>query len=610
MRIGASYSANGSCEFVVWAPLLKKVALKIESLKGESLPMTRDERGYWRTFVEGILPGASYLYRLEEDVDRPDPASHFQPTGVHGPSQIVDHHAYAWQDDHWRGISPAEMIIYELHVGTFTREGTLEAIIPRLSDLREIGINAIEIMPVAQFPGERNWGYDGVFPFAVQNSYGGPVGLKRLVDSCHQEGIGVILDVVYNHLGPEGNALIEFGPYFTDRYKTPWGKAVNFDGPYSNEVRKYFIRNAIHWFSNYHIDALRLDAVHAIFDFSARPFLSDLSEGVEEFSRGRERIHYLIAESDLNDSRVVRSREAGGHGMDAQWCDDFHHSLHVILTGERQGYYADFGKIGHLVKSLTEGFVYSGQYSPFRRRDHGNSSKDILARRFIVCSQNHDQIGNRMLGERLSSLVSFECMKLAASVLLLSPYIPLIFMGEEYGELAPFLYFVHHGNPDLIESVRRGRREEFRSFQSAGEPPDPQSEETFCQSKIEWKRRKSGNHRVLLDYYKELIHLRREIPALSNCNKEQLEVWGLEGQRILFMKRGKDESCIYSVFNLGPTERRLEDRIPKGRWRKRVDSSEARWKGPGAALPERMPSEGEIRIRGYGFALYLQEGPL
>ena len=606
MRIGSNYLGNRSCEFVVWAPLLKKVALKIESRGGEPFAMTRDERGYWRTSVEGVLPGTSYLYRLEGNVDRPDPASHFQPTGVHGPSQVVDHHAYTWQDERWRGISPAEMIIYELHVGTFTREGTFEAILPRLSDLREIGINAIEIMPVAQFPGERNWGYDGVFPFAVQNSYGGPEGLKRLVDACHQEGIGVILDVVYNHLGPEGNTLIEFGPYFTDRYKTPWGQAVNFDGPYSNEVRKYFIRNAIHWFSNYHIDALRLDAVHAIFDFSARPFLSDLSEGVEEFSRSRGRTHYLIAESNLNNSRVVSSRETGGHGMDAQWCDDFHHSLHAILTGERQGYYADFGKIGHLVKSLRDGFVYSGQYSPFRKRDHGNSSKDIPGRRLIVCSQNHDQIGNRMLGERLSSLVSFDCLKLAASVLLLSPYVPLIFMGEEYGESAPFLYFVHHENPDLVESVRKGRMEE--SFQSAGEPPDPQSEETFYKSKIEWKRRETGDHRILVDYYKELINLRREIPALSNCNKERLDVWGLEDQKILFMERWKGESRVFMLFNLGSAERVMNGWVPEGRWRKRVDSSEAKWNGPGTALPERIPSESEMRIRGYSFAMYLQEG--
>jgi maltooligosyltrehalose trehalohydrolase len=312
-------------------------------------------------------------------------------------------------------------------------------------------------------------------------------------------------------------------------------------------VRNYYIENAIHWFTNYHIDALRLDAIHAIFDFSAISFLSELTERIKEFSKEQGRIYYLIAESNLNDSRVIRTREAGGHGIDAQWCDDLHHSLHAILTEERQGYYADFGKIGHLAKSLREGFVYSGQYSPFRKRNHGNSSKDIPAERFIVCSQNHDQVGNRMLGERLSSLVSFESLKLAASVLLSSPYIPLLFMGEEYGESTPFLYFVSHSDRALIESVKEGRKEEFKAFHFSGEPPDPQSEETFRQSKIEWKKREAGSCRILLDYYKKLIKLRKEIPVLSNLNKDQLHVWSLENQRILLMERWEGESTSLPV---------------------------------------------------------------
>ncbi len=607
MRIGTSYLGNGSCEFVVWAPLLKKVALKIVSPRNELIPLAKDERGYWKASTKEVSPGACYFYRLEDGVDRPDPASHFQPRGVHGPSQVVDHTTFTWNDQCWRGIPLSEMVIYELHVGTFTPGGTFKAILPRLDELKEIGINVIEIMPVAQFPGERNWGYDGVFPFAVQNSYGGPGGLKELVNGCHQNGIGIILDVVYNHFGPEGNYLSEFAPYFTERYRTPWGEAVNFDGAYANEVRKYFIANALHWFSNYHMDAIRLDAIDAIFDFSAKSFLSELSEKIAEFSKKQGRFYYLIAESDLNDSRLLRTRESGGDGMDAQWCDDFHHSLHTLLTGERQGHYADFGKTRQLARSLKEGFVYSGQYSQFRKRNHGNSSKEIPAQKFIVSSQNHDQVGNRMLGERLSSLVSFELLKVAAGVLLCSPYIPLLFMGEEYGESVPFLYFVSHSDPVLIESVRKGRIEKLGALHYPGEPPDPQSEQTFFKSKVGWKKREAGNHRILLDHYKRLIKLRRAIPALSNLNNDQLEVWIYESQRTLLMERWKDESRVFCLFNFSPLDVVLKDTVAQGAWEKIVDSSDLMWNGPGASLPERITSGEEIRIREHSFAIYLKE---
>ncbi len=377
------------------------------------------------------------------------------------------------------------MIMYELHAGTFIPEGTFDAVIPGLDHLKDLGINATDIMPVAQFPGERNWGYDGVYPFAVQNSYGGPDGLKRIVNECHTKGIAVILDVIYNHLGPEGNYLRDYGPYFTDRYKTPWGQAINFDGPYSNEVRNFFIENALSWLKNYHIEGLRIDAIHGIYDMSAQPFLPELAERVEEFSQQEGRKFYLIAESDLNNSYALRPRDSGGSGLDALWCDDFHHALHTLLTGETDGYYVDFGKIGHLVKSFREGFVYSGQYSAFRKRNHGNSSADIPPDRFVVFSQNHDQTGNRLKGERLSSLVSFESLKLAAGVVLLSPYIPLIFMGEEYGETAPFLFFISHSDPELIKAVRQGRKDEFKTFNWKDEPPDPQDIETFMRSKLD-----------------------------------------------------------------------------------------------------------------------------
>lgn len=397
MKIGAIFLEDGRCRFIVWAPLLKKVELRIFPRSGARhdspllVPMEKDGLGYWKAVVDDALPDRHYLYRLDGEKERPDPASYSQPDGVHNPSQVIDHSSFKWGDENWKGIPLSEMIMYELHVGTFTEEGTFDALIPRLDELLDLGINTIELMPVAQFPGERNWGYDGVHPFAVQNSYGGPSGLKRLVNECHKKGIAVILDVVYNHLGPEGNYLRDFAPYFTDKYKTPWGEAINFDDPYSDDVRNFFIENALYWFRKFHIDALRLDAVHAILDMSAKPFLEELAERVEDFSREVGREFYLVAESNLNDTKIIERRELGGYGIDAQWCDDFHHSLRVLLSGDNEGYYTDFGTVENLAKSLREGFVYSGQYSKYRKRSYGNSSKHIPAGQFIVFSQNHDR---------------------------------------------------------------------------------------------------------------------------------------------------------------------------------------------------------------------------
>jgi len=542
MKIGADYLGNGRCEFTVWAPLLKDLTVRIVSPSELIVSMKHEDGGYWKALVENTYPGSRYFYRLDNERERPDPASHFQPDGVHGPSQIVDHSSFKWTDEAWKGIPFHEMIMYELHTAAFTKEGTFDAIIQGLDYLNALGVNAIEIMPVAQFPGERNWGYDGTYPFAVQNSYGGTDGLKRLVNECHIKGIAVILDVVYNHLGPEGNYLRDFAPYFTDKYKTPWGQAINFDDAYSNDVRNYFIENALHWFGNYHMDALRLDAVHGITDMSAKPFLQELAEKVDEFSGHKERKCYLTAESNLNDSRLIRPKEQGGFCIDAQWNDDFHHCIHTLLTREHDGYYIDFGKMSHLVKSMKEGFVYSGEYSAYRKKNHGNSSRDIPAHKFIVFSQNHDQIGNRAVGGRLSQTQSFEKLKLAAGLVLLSPYIPLLFMGEEYGETAPFQYFISHSDESLIEAVRRGRREEFASFGWKGEVPDPQAESTFLNSKINIGLHQEGRHNVLFRFYKELIRLRKEVPALSNLSKESVEVKELgENTPLPPLDRGESE---------------------------------------------------------------------
>ncbi len=611
MNIGANYLGKEGCEFVVWAPFLKKVELKIIPPVGtiHEMPlhiMEKDDNGYWKRVVEDIPPGALYFYRLEEEKDRPDPASYFQPQGVHGPSQVVDHKSFNWNEGGWSGIPLSQMIIYEIHVGTFTPEGNFISIIPRLDELLDLGVNAIEIMPVAQFPGGRNWGYDGVFLFAVQDSYGGPEGLRTLVNECHKRGIAVILDVVYNHFGPEGNYLLEFGPYFTDKYKTPWGKAVNFDESYSDEVRNFFIENALYWFMNYHIDTLRLDAIHAIFDMSAKPILRELAERVEEFSIQQGRRFYLIAESDLNDAKVIKPKQIGGYGIDAQWCDDFHHSLCALITGENVGYYMDFGRVEHIVKSLKEGFVYSGQYSRYRKRCHGNSSKDRAAEQFIAFCQNHDQVGNHMLGERLSNLIPFEGLKLAAGVVLLSPYIPLIFMGEEYGEKSPFLYFVNHSDPDLIEAVRKGRREEFKLFNWKGEPPNPQSIETFLISILKWEKRKEGKHKVLLDFYRNLISLRKNTLALSSLDKNKLDVSGLEEERVILVRRWKDSSHIFCIFNFNKSEVKVRTSLPGRRWRKILDSSEEIWSGLGTSLSETVNSGDEINIMRLSLAVYEQ----
>lgn len=606
IKIAAQYLGDGRCEFILWAPFLKNVQLKIVSPEKCIVQMEKDSKGYWKKIVEGITPGTLYFYFLNEQFERPDPASNYQPQGVHGPSQVVDHKSFNWEDERWRGIPLSEMIIYELHVGTFTPEGTFDAVMTRLRDIKDTGINAIEIMPVAQFPGNRNWGYDGTYPFAVQNSYGGPVGLKRLVNECHKLGMAVILDVVYNHLGPEGNYLCEFGPYFTDKYKTPWGMAINFDDAYSNEVRNFFIQNALHWLKNYHIDALRIDAIHGISDSSAKPFLQELAEKVEEFSSYKGRIYYLIAESDLNDSKIIKPKEIGGFGFDAQWCDDFHQALHTLVTGERNGYYIDFGSVEHLKKSIKEGFVYSGQYSEYRKRNHGNSSKERPSSQFIVFSQNHDQVGNRMFGERLSNLVSFESLKLIAATVLLSPYIPLLFMGEEYGEDAPFLYFVSHSDKDLIEAVRKGRKEEFKTFEWKDEPPDPQSVETFMKSKINWEKRNKGNYNVLLNFYKSLIKLRKEIPALSSLDRESLELYGFGEEKLLLISRWKEESHIFIMLNFEDNDRKIKFHLPEGIWKKILDSSDIIWNGPGTLLPERLIEHSEIVLRAQSVAVYLR----
>ena len=606
MKIGSNYLGDGRCEFTVWSPAHEEVAVQIVSPTHRLLPMQKDEWGYFKVLAEDIEPGTLYFYKLLGEADKPDPASHSQPQDVHGPSEVIDQTKMSWTDADWSGIPLEEMILYELHVGTFTPEGTFEAIIPRLRELHEFGVNAIELMPIAQFPGNRNWGYDGVFPYAAQHSYGGPEGLKKLVDAAHQQGIAIVLDVIYNHFGPEGNCMSDYGPYFTSRYQTAWGNAINFDGEYSYGVRNYFIENALYWFEKFHIDALRLDASDHIYDIGVKHFLQELAENVDALSKKSGRKLYLTAENDLSDTKVIRSIESGGYGIDAQWNDAFHHCLHTLLTGEQSGYYVDYGKCEQMAKAFQEGFVYSGQYSPFRKKFHGSDSSAIPGHQFVVFTQNHDQVGNRALGERLTHLVSFEALKLAAGVLLLAPNVPLIFMGEEYAENAPFLYFVSHTDSELIEVVREGRKKDFAAFHIEGEFIDPFSTDTFQKCKLNWEQRQEGKHQVMLELYQHLIQLRRTIPTLKTLDKQNLEASVIEEDKLMFLHRWSQNSQIFCIMNFSDKDVSFNATPPSGNWQKALDSSEPKWMGSGSTLPEKLMQEQKLTIRPHSFVLYQQ----
>jgi maltooligosyltrehalose trehalohydrolase len=607
MKIGAYYRGENRTSFTVWAPHRRSVDVKVIFPREILIPMERQADGYWYADITGVLPGSRYFYKLDNDLLRPDPASFFQPEGVHGPSEVIDHRVFKWTDSEWKGIPPEKMIIYELHVGTFTSGGTLESVAEKLDYLKSLGVSAIELMPLAQFPGGRNWGYDGAYPFAVQNSYGGPESLRMLVDLCHRRGFAVVLDVVYNHLGPEGTYVQDFGPYFTDKYNTPWGAAINYDDKWSDGVRNYVVQNALSWFEYYHIDALRLDAIQGIFDFGAKHILKELSEETERFSSGIGRRHYLIAESDLNDVRVISPGESNGYGIDAQWNDDFHHSVHSLLTGERKGYYADYGTLDHLQKAYREGFVYSWDYSLNRRRFHGSSSMQVPGRKLVVCVQNHDQIGNRLLGERLSMILPFEAVKLAAGAMFVSPYIPLLFMGEEFAPSTPFLYFISHSDPSLVQAVREGRAREFADLHQGEVAPDPQDAANFERCKLDWRELETEKGRGCFTFYKEMIRLRREIPSLASFDKKRLMIDAFPQRNLLVLERRAVDECVFVVMNFSGEEQSIEEGMIGYNGKRLIDAAEERFAGPGTLLPERIEKGVQYRIPGYGFAVYRVE---
>jgi maltooligosyltrehalose trehalohydrolase len=571
--------------------------------------MQKNGEGYFTVTIEAEQDALRYFYKPEGQKDYPDPASPYQPEGVHGPSQTVDHSAYQWQDREWKGMPLHEMVIYEIHVGTFTPEGTFEAIIPRLEALVQSGINTLELMPVSQFPGNRNWGYDGVYLYAVQNSYGGPQGLKKLVDACHQAGMAVLLDVVYNHVGPEGNYLSQFGPYFTHKYRTPWGDAINYDDAWSDGVREYFSNNAIYWMENYHIDGLRCDAIHAVFDNGAVHFWELTSEKIRALEAQTGKRFHLMAESDLNSPKVVKSPAVGGYGFDAQWLDDFHHALYVMLNPADKKRYYDFGAMEQLAKAYTDGFVHSGEWVKFRKRRHGASSAGIPGDKFVAFNLNHDQAGNRAGGERLCMLVNFERVKLAAAALLLAPYVPLLFMGEEYADDTPFFYFVSHSDKDLIKAVQEGRRDEFKDFGFDQEIPDPQSEDTFNRSKICWENRDKAHYKIIRQWHEELLQMRKKLAPLKNFDKASVEVVVISETALALMRQSADgNEKLLCLFNFAEEETawHLPDRFCKGS--KVLDSKESRWMMSATEdtrlAPSLLTSTRELSLQPLSVAVY------
>jgi maltooligosyltrehalose trehalohydrolase len=528
----------------VWAPFPDRVQLAIGD---DRISMEPGDRGWWHTDLD-LEPGTDYGFVLDGGPSLPDPRSRHQPAGVHGPSRVVDVDA----PEPFAGFDLETAVLYEMHIGTFSPEGTFSGAVGHLDHLIELGVTAVSVMPVNQFSGRHGWGYDGVDLFAVHDPYGGPAGFRHFVDECHRRGLGVILDVVYNHLGPEGNYLGQFGPYFTHAYSTPWGDAVNLDGPGSDEVRQFILDNARMWLGDYGVDGLRLDAVHAFIDRSAVHILEEIAVEVDQLAQESGRRLHAIAESDLNDPRLVWTRERGGYGLAATWSDGFHHALHAVLTGETDGYYSDFGSLEHLATALTDTYVYGGRYSPHRKRRHGRPAGDVPATRFLGYIQNHDQVGNRARGRRIGHLVPAGRADIAAALVLTAPFVPMLFQGEEWDASAPFPYFSDHEDPDLARAVREGRRAEFSAFGwEPDEIPDPQDSATFEKARLDWDERDGAGHRDRLVWYRSLIELRRNTADLNLPAEIAVEVH--ETAATVIVRRGR----IVVAVNLSDEHRSL-----------------------------------------------------
>lgn len=597
------FQDRDTCEFNLWAPKAKEIKF-LNISAGEEVLMEKQEFGYWQTVLENIPPGTRYKYLVNSAQSYPDPASLSQPDGVHGASEIINLYDFVWTDGKWKNIPLREMILYELHTGTFTPSGNFRGILGKLEYLKELGINAIELMPVAQFSGGRNWGYDGVFLFAVHDTYGGARGLMEFVNECHRQGMAVILDVVYNHLGPEGNYAPVYGYYDCGRNSTPWGNSMNFDGPYSDGVRNFLIQNVLMWCRDFHMDGLRIDAVHAIYDFGAKHILQELAQNLKQLSLEMGKSYHTIAESNLNDVKYISTFEEGGYGLDAQWSDDFHHSVHALTTGERTGYYVDFGEPWQLAKSMEEAFVFDGVYSEFRKKTFGNSTKRNDAGQFVIFSQNHDQTGNRQQGERLISLTDFETAKLVSGTLFVSPYVPMLFMGEEYAERNPFLYFVSHLDPELNQRVKEGREKEFRELgHEVAEMNDPSLPETFKRSMLSWNIDQNPEKRQMFAYYKDLINLRKNLPALQLPDKKNLRI--SHQDKLIIMERWQDQDIVLAVMNYDHRDRHTV--IPKespSDMVKLIDSADYRTEGRESRSPDKISGNEPITVREKSIVIY------
>lgn len=574
--VGVNFGESGEAIINIWAPAAEKISLKIN---GQLLPLQPADFGYWHLTTNRLKPGDDYQLQVNEHGPQPDPYSLFQPLGVHKPSQAVDLSVFRSSKTEWKNHQLHDYIIYELHTGCFSEEGDFNGIENKLDYLLNLGVTAIEIMPVAQFPGQRNWGYDGVYPYAVQNSYGGPEGLFKLVEACHKKKLAVILDVVYNHFGPEGNYIGTLGPFFTDKYNTPWGAAINFDDAWCDGVRNYFIENALMWFRDFGIDALRLDAVHAIKDLGAVHFLQQLSDAVRKLEEAQGTTHYLVGEVDLNDPRFITATKDGGFGLDAQWVDEFHHALRVSTGQSQTGYYYDFNGTKDLAKSYRDAYVYDGQFSRHRNRFFGKPVTDGDSSRFVVFTQNHDHVGNRLLGERTSELVSFEMQKLMAAAVFVSPFLPMLFMGEEWSETNPFLYFVDHSDKELVKAVREGRKKEFAAFHIDQDAPDPFSRDTFLRSKLQWQLAEQGKHKLMLEYYKTLIALRKNHEAFKPGKLSDVSTLLHNGEQVIELRRKKGEEEICCFLNFSAVLQTVSH--PGERREVLFHSADERWEGPG-----------------------------
>jgi maltooligosyltrehalose trehalohydrolase len=614
LNFGAQPIADGGILFRVWAPLAHSVAVRILGQPIRRIEMNSTGEGVFEVVAPEVDAGADYKYVIDNDRERPDPVSRWQPEGVHGPSRVVDPERFVWTDQGWEGIPLKDFLIYELHIGTFTPEGTFDSAISKLPFLKELGITAVEIMPVAEFPGGRNWGYDGAHIYAPQSTYGGPDGLKRLVDACHREGLAVVLDVVYNHLGPEGNYLGDYVPIFSRNYRTPWGSALNFDNQESDGIRRYFIDNALYWLTEFHIDALRLDATDRIIDISPHHILEEIATAFREQSRRLGCLAFTIGESDLNDVRVIKPSAECGYGLDAQWSDDFHHSLHPLITGAERGYFADFGQMSDLAKAIQEGFVYDGRRSIFRSKRHGTSSIDRPGEQFVICIQNHDQIANAYWGDRLGTLLSVEQQKLVAALLLCAPNLPLIFMGQEWGETAPFQFFTSHTDPGLAKAVYEGRKKEYSSFvkeegsTGVGDFADPQAPGTFERSKLTWSQTNESPHSEILRFYRDMIALRKEHSGLSNCDKGLTSVEYDDEARWISVQRGdRSGSRALLVCNLASEERKITPSfVMNANWDLALFTGDKKYGGRDGIMPSVHLESGQgITLPGWSAAVYL-----